>query len=65
MSVGCWAVVVHGDPLPIEVVLARFSAAGHLEEWANGVGAHAVARLLDPQREPIGRGVVKITFPFR
>ena len=41
------AILVHGHPLPIEVVVAGNIAAGHFEERADVVGADAVARLLD------------------
>ena len=52
------AVVVHGDALPVEVVVAGDIAAGHFKERADVVGAHAVARLLDATTVRI----IKITF---
>ena len=57
-AVGGRAVVVHGHALAVEVVVARFGAAGHFEERADVLGADAAARLLDPATVRI----VKITF---
>lgn len=52
---------MHRDALAVEVVVAGDIGAGHLEERADIVGAHAVAGFLDARPKDTHIDIIGIT----